>query len=104
MSIPNRLKEARIAAGLSQGQTAKKLSMHRPTISEIEAGRRKVTAEEIEMFASLYSVSANWLINGSIENDASDAKIQIAARELSKMSDEDIESLMKTLKMLRNRN
>ena len=38
--IASRLRSAREMAGLSQGQVAKMLGMHRPTISEIEAGRR----------------------------------------------------------------
>ena len=40
--IGGRLRMARETAGLSQGQVAKRLKMHRPTISEIEAGRRRV--------------------------------------------------------------
>ena len=38
-TIAARIRAAREAAGLSQGQVARKLKMHRPTISEIEAGR-----------------------------------------------------------------
>jgi len=43
-SVPTRLRAAREAAGLSQGQVAKMMGMHRPTISrwkrEIAASRR----------------------------------------------------------------
>ena len=46
-AIATRLREARKVAGLSQGQVAKLLAMHRPTISEIEAGNRRVSAEEV---------------------------------------------------------
>ena len=35
--IAARLRAAREAAGLSQGQVAKLLKLHRPTVSEIEA-------------------------------------------------------------------
>jgi transcriptional regulator with XRE-family HTH domain len=100
MSIAKRMREAREAAGLSQGQVAKKLHMHRPTISEIEAGRRRISASEIALFAELYGVSTEWLISGSTEN-ATDTRLLIAARELSKMSDSDIDRLMKMLRMLR---
>lgn len=101
MSIAERLREAREAAGLSQGQVAKRLSMHRPTVSEIEAGRRKVSAQETEIFANLYGVSVDWLVSGASKNQADDARLLIAARELSKMSDADIERLMKMLRMLK---
>ncbi|CAG1020725.1 HTH-type transcriptional regulator ImmR [Methylococcales bacterium] len=101
MSVAERLRESREAAGLSQGQVAKKIGMHRPTISEIEAGRRKVTAEEIDTFANLYGVSIEWIVSGSSGNTQEDARILMAARELSKMSDTDLDRLMKMLKMLR---
>ncbi|ABE30412.1 helix-turn-helix family protein [Paraburkholderia xenovorans LB400] len=101
MSIAERLKEAREIAGLSQGQVAKRLGMHRPTISEIEAGRRKVAADELDLFAELYDVSVEWIVNGSVKDEAADARMLMAARELSKMSDQDLDRLMNMLRMLR---
>ena len=50
--IASRLKIAREMAGLSQNQVAKMLGMKRPAISEIEAGRRKVSADEIAQLAA----------------------------------------------------
>jgi len=101
MSVAERLREAREAAGLSQGQIAKKLAMHRPTITEIEAGRRKVPAHELEQFAKLYGVPVNWIVSGSTGDETADARMLIAARELSKMNDADLDRLMKMLRMLR---
>jgi transcriptional regulator with XRE-family HTH domain len=102
MNLFERLRDARAVSGLSQGQVAKRLGMHRPTISEIEAGRRKVSAEELGRFASVYGVSVEWLMGeGNSKGAENDARIVIAARELSKMSDKDIERLMKMLRMLR---
>ncbi len=99
--IANRLRTARDAAGLSQGQVAKLLNFHRPTISEIEAGRRKVSGEELAQFASLYGVSVEWLTSASGESDPSDDRILLAARELSKMKDQDLDHLLSLLQMLR---
>ena len=101
MSLSERLRQAREAAGLSQGQVAKKLELHRPTISEIEAGRRKVSAHELELFSDLYGVSAEWLLSGMAGNVKADARILMAARELSKMNKADLDRLMNTLNMLR---
>jgi transcriptional regulator with XRE-family HTH domain len=101
MSMADRLRQAREAAGLSQGQVAKKLEMHRPTISEIEAGRRKVSAEEVGQFAEIYGVALKWIISGPTENEPNDVRVLVAARELSKMSEADLERLMKTLQMIR---
>jgi len=101
MSVAERLRQAREAAGLSQGQVAKKLEMHRPTISEIEAGRRKVSAQELEQFSNVYGVSADWIVSGSTGDVTTDARILMAARELSKMNKADLDRLMNTLRMLR---
>ena len=88
--VAARLRDARTASGLSQAQVANKLDLHRPTISEIEAGRRKVSAQELEQFADVYGVSVDWIINGAKGDDPADAKVLMAARELSKMSDSDL--------------
>ena len=95
--IHQRLRLAREQAGLSQGQVAKMLNYHRPTISEIEAGRRKVTAEEIPTFAQIYGVTAAWLLN---ENE-SDPVVELAARELSKLDKADLERILRLLRSLK---
>jgi len=100
--IAARLKEARELAGLSQGQAAKKLDMHRPTISEIEAGNRNVTAPELARFAELYDVDVRWLSGaGADQLDPQDARLQLAFRELQKIKPEDLDKLMRALAALR---
>lgn len=97
--IAEKLKKARELSGLSQAQVAIKLNVQRPAISEIEAGRRKVSAEEIVEFSKLYKVDTSWLLNeGSVEIDQ--GKLKFAARELSKMSDEDKDKLFQILNIL----
>lgn len=99
--IAARLRTAREAAGLSQGQVAKLLDLHRPTVSEIEAGRRKVTGEELIEFARVYGVSVEWLTSGDEGSDPSEDRILLAARELAKMKDQDLDRLLSLLRMLR---
>jgi transcriptional regulator with XRE-family HTH domain len=98
-----RLREARKLAGLSQGQVAKLLGLHRPSVSEMESGNRRVSSEELTKLAELYDVSAAWLL-GEVANtlDASDPKLQLAARELSKLKPEDLERLLKLLAAMRD--
>jgi transcriptional regulator with XRE-family HTH domain len=99
--IANRLKEARILAGLSQEQAAGKMGLQRPAISEIEAGKRKVSAEEIIQFANLYKVGTSWLLLKEGENESHmTEQLKFAARELGKLSKEDIEKLLHVLKIL----
>lgn len=101
--MAERLRDAREAAGLSQGQVAKLLGYHRPTISEIEAGRRRVLADEAKLFADTYGVSVDWLLTGTTQEFDEDAKVLLAARELAKMSTEDLDRLIRTIHTLRNR-
>ena len=97
-AIAERLKLAREQAGLSQGQVAAKVGWHRPTVSEIEAGRRRVAADEAGLLAKLYGVDVNWIVMGD-DIDA-DPAIQLAARVLSKLKKEDAEKILKLLRRL----
>lgn len=92
--IAQRMKLAREQAGLSQGQAAKLLDLHRPTISEIEAGNRRVAADELARFAELYGVSVTWLTGARDEADLSDPQLAVVARELKKLKPDDIERVM----------
>jgi len=98
--IAERLRTAREAAGLSQGQTAKIMNLHRPTISEIEAGRRRVSSDELTKFAEIYAVDVSWLLSKE-EANLGDDKILLAARQLSKMNNDDLDRLMKLIHMLK---
>ncbi|MBD2538654.1 helix-turn-helix transcriptional regulator [Coleofasciculus sp. FACHB-SPT36] len=96
--IAARLREARKMAGLSQAQVAKMLSLHRPSITEAEAGNRKVSADEITKLAEIYDVSVSWLLGeGADKLDIHDDKIQLAARELRKLKPDDLDRLLTIL-------
>ncbi|MFW6039412.1 MAG: helix-turn-helix domain-containing protein [bacterium] len=101
-AIGERLRWAREQAGLSQGQVARHFGMHRPTISQIEAGARNVRADEITGFAELYDVKESWLIRGDDDLPGSDdPRIALAARELKKLSQEDLDSILRLIQVLR---
>lgn len=96
--IATRIRAAREMSGLSQGQAAKLLGIHRPSLSESEAGNRTVTAEEIALMAEIYDVTASWLLGEGAEKlDPQTDKIQLAARELSKLRPEDQDRLFRLL-------
>lgn len=96
--IATRIKEARRLSGLSQGQVASMLDLHRPSISEIEAGRRRVSASELARFSEIFDVSVAYLAGeGSDEMSPTDPKLQLAARELSKLNPDALNSLMRAL-------
>ncbi len=98
--IAERLKEARTLAGLSQESAAKILDIQRPAISEIESGRRKVSAEEIIQFSKLYKVSTSWLLLKDETETEMNEQLKVAARELSKMNEADRKKLLEILKIL----
>ena len=101
--IADRIREARKMAGLSQGQVAKLMNLHRPSISEIEAGNRKVSAGELSQLAEFLDVSVAWLVGDAPETVETDnPRIQLAARELKKLKPEDLERLMRLLASMRD--
>ena len=99
--IAERLRLAREQAGLSQGQVARLLHKHRPTISEIEAGRRRVSAEEVGMFADIYEVSASWLLGRETDPAEFNDRVQLAARELAKLRQQDLDRVLSLLASMR---
>lgn len=99
--LGKRLRLAREQAGLSQGQVARLLNMHRPTISEIEAGRRRVAAEELTTFAKTYQVSIAWLAGSEGADDVFDDRVRLAARQLAKLKPDDLDKVLHLLSSMR---
>ena len=99
--MANRLKLAREMAGLTQGQVAGQLGWHRPTVSEIEAGRRRVLAEELKVLSELYGVNVPWLVGEADEDGISD-RAKLAARQLDKLSDEDLDRLLLLIRSIKS--
>jgi transcriptional regulator with XRE-family HTH domain len=56
LTLARRLRAARLAAGLTQGQVAAYLEIHRPSVAMIESARRNVSALELARLAELYRV------------------------------------------------
>lgn len=101
--IAKHLKEARKLAGLSQGHVAKILGLHRPSVTEMEAGNRRVSADELARLAEIYEVKVAWLIGEAPETiNAQDRRLELAARELAKLKPDDLERLLKLLAVMRS--
>ena len=97
-----RLRFAREAAGLSQGQVAKKLGLHRPAISELEAGRRRVSSAELTSLAEIYGVDLVWLTSSEVVAPAQ-ARVDLVARHLARLSQNDLEQLLALFQALKTR-
>jgi len=86
-----RLREARKYLKLSQEFVARQMNLSRPTISAIESGQRKVTAEELARFSELYGVSTEELMYGKVSEDT---QVEMFARAFSELSDMDRKEIM----------
>jgi transcriptional regulator with XRE-family HTH domain len=103
-AIGQRLRWAREQSGLSQGQVAKMIDCHRPTISQIEAGQRVVRADEVARFAEIYGVKEDWIIKGDAAlPDESDPRVEVAARELRKLRKDDLDAILKIIRTMRSK-
>ena len=56
------LRQARLEAGLTQVQVAKKLRRPQSHISNIESGQQRVDVVELKTFAKLYNKDINYFI------------------------------------------
>src|SRR3990172_1759872 len=89
--IASRLAIARQRSGLSQAHVAEKMKLPRPSISAIEAGRRRVAVDEMLQFADLYQVDMNWLSGRGVEKaNAMRDELLLAARQVADLKPEDL--------------
>lgn len=60
--LVNRLRKARMDAGLTQGQVAKKIRRPQSHISNIESGQQRVDVVELKRFAKIYGKDIGYFI------------------------------------------
>lgn len=60
--VLERMRKARLEAGLTQVQVAKKLGHHQSYVSKIESGERRVDVVELNKFAKLYGKNVNYFL------------------------------------------
>jgi transcriptional regulator with XRE-family HTH domain len=98
LELATRLRHARKQSGLSQDQVARALGVPRPSVSQMEYGKRRVSSSELARMAELYTVSVAWLLS----MDDQDARLERAARELSTLHPEDLDRLLTLLAAMRH--
>jgi transcriptional regulator with XRE-family HTH domain len=57
-----KLRKARLEAGLTQGQVAKKIKRPQSHISNIESGQQRVDVVELKRFAKIYGKDIGYFI------------------------------------------
>lgn len=88
--LNERIKKARNDLHLSQDYVAKFLGINRTAIVEIEAGHRKVSADELGKLSELFQISSDELLNGHLTEMPS----QIFARSFGSLDENDQKEIL----------
>lgn len=84
--LARRLRAARLERGLTQAEVARALGLHRPAISEVEAGRRSVTSGELHELSRLFSLPVEELLAPDGEDvDEASAGMDEVIREMGRV-------------------
>ena len=89
--LGTRLKKAREYLGLTQEDVAKLMGVSRVIITNIEAGIRKVSAEELSRFAKIYGWTMEELLEG---NRGENIEMPMFARTFNELSKEDQDEII----------
>ncbi len=95
-----KLKEAREYIGLKQEQVANHLGIPRTGVSEIEKGKRSVSALELKKLAHLYQRSVQYFTG---EEPAVPADVAFLARTASALSNTDRQELQRFAEFLQTK-
>ena len=94
MGINERIKNFRNRLHLSQEYVANFLGINRATYTQMENGKRKLTAEDISRLSELFGVTADALLN---ENKISQPST-VFARSFEKLDENDQAEIMNLIK------
>lgn len=96
-----RLKEAREYVGASQDQVGKVLNVPRSAVSEMESGKRNISAIELQKLAKLFQRPVSWFTDDVIEGAPAD--VEFLARTAAELSDNDRSELQKFAEFLKSK-
>jgi transcriptional regulator with XRE-family HTH domain len=99
--LGERLRSSREFLGLSQSEVADALGIPRPSVTHIEAGRRKVSTSELQRLARLYGQSYEYFL-GEASEVPEDETAQALFRATRDLSDEDRQQVLRFAQFLRN--
>ena len=97
--LAERLREVREYLGISQQFVADNTRIPRVAISEIENGKRRVEALELEALAALYKHPVSYFLEGALEQPEA---IRALAREAQGLTDKDREEVLRFAQFLKS--
>lgn len=95
------LREAREYLGLSQEIVADKLGLPRPSISAMEAGKRKVSSLELKQLARLFKRPLTYFLGEEAEEPKVDETTKALYRAARSLSDRDRQQVLRFAEFLR---
>lgn len=99
--LSERLKEVREYLGLKQEEVSRHLNVPRSAISEIENGKRAISALELKKLARLYQRPVSWFTGEADEQVPAD--VAFLARTASELSNNDRQELQRFADFLRSK-
>jgi len=97
--LQSRLKEAREYLGMSQAKVAEFLQIQRSAVSEIESGKRAISALELRQLVRLYQKPTSWFTDEVFEGVPAD--VEFLARTATELSQTDRGELQKFAEFLK---
>ncbi len=89
--IGDQLKELRLSRGWTQATVADRVNLSRPTISNIEAGRRTMTLSTLKRFCEIYQIDISYF---GIETESYEETLDLTTR-LEKIFTSDLDEKKK---------
>ena len=102
MCLNERIKQYRNELHLTQDYVAKYLEINRSTYTQIELGKRKLTADELAKLCKLFGVSSDRLLYGNTESHSS----LIFIKQFEELDDQDQQEILNLIqfKIMRKNN
>ena len=92
----NKIKELRVALGLSQADFGAALGVTRSSICSLEVGRRELTRQMVVAICREYNVNETWLLTGNGEMFNELTRAELAARIVGGALNTDNEFILNT--------
>ena len=99
-TLADRIKACRNELHISQEYVSNYMAMNRATITQIELGNRKVTADELAKFSLLFGMSADALLHGE-NTQMPETVFARSFSELDARDQSEILSLMQFKKLMK---
>lgn len=102
--IAQRIREAREYLGLSQGVVADAIGVPRPSISMMESGQRKVSADELRKLAKLYRKPYEYFLGEEVVDETAESAESVTAlfRAAKDLSENDRLQVLRFAEFLRD--